>query len=345
VVRSEIPQADRVELTLNAAANLRDLRAANVEDRREEGLIRTHPATRGSAKHLVYLDEFDEDIAALRCRCGCGRAARNASAWADQGCSRRKYPVEIRTCPVCGEEFELLGCYARRERQGEPCCGDTCEAEYRWRGGPEAFGRPAKGGTHATCAADGCGREFYRYPSRPDQQFCPDHADEARAAWHESEAAKAEHERGRERIVEWQAETFPALVKAKKAELRGIDTARAGEVSGHPATAVASYWIKKRGAPAERVTVGRRRTIYILPAREFAGWTGDPVVWGRLNAELDTTGSKRGPKVRISTAQEDQIRELTSKGRWGRDEIARRVGVSPKQVRRVQEQLRQDQGR
>lgn len=164
----------RREVPLGTAARLHGLRAANVADRVADGRrgegppIRTHPARRGSVKDLVWLDEFAEDIATLRCHGpGCDRPARNASKWCSQGCSRRKYPIEKRICPGCGNEFELPGCYAQRDRQGEPCCSDSCEAIYRWRAGPEAFGRPAKGGTWTTCAHPACGNRFYRYQSRP----------------------------------------------------------------------------------------------------------------------------------------------------------------------------------
>jgi Helix-turn-helix domain of resolvase len=61
---------------------------------------------------------------------------------------------------------------------------------------------------------------------------------------------------------------------------------------------------------------------------------GSTVAFGRLNAALATSGRKRGPKVKISSEQEARIRELLDEGR-SENEIARRVRVSRKQVRRV----------
>jgi hypothetical protein len=114
------------EMTLAAAARLRDLRPANVADRAAEGLIRTHPAARGSAKRLVWLDEFDEDIAALRCQCGCGRPVSNASRWHDQGCGRRKHPVETRTCPISQRSWA-----AGRPRWPPPASTPAAQAASR----------------------------------------------------------------------------------------------------------------------------------------------------------------------------------------------------------------------
>jgi len=333
-------ESEHIELPLNAAAKRRDLRPQNVDDRRREGAIHTHPATRGRAKRLVWLDEFDEDIAALRCQCGCGRSVTNASKWADQGCSRRKYPVGKRICPVCGEEFDLLGCYAQRDRQAEPCCCDSHEAIYRWRGGPEAFGRPPKGGSYTDCA--NCGISFYRFPSRPNQRFCPDCDREARAVYHATDAAKRYHELGKQRLIRWQLEEFPARVEARKAERGGaIDTGRMGAVLDTSASAVVTYWIKKLEAPAEEVRVSERRYVYLADPRKFAEWwrdlTGSTAVAGKLSTELAAgpVGRAASPHYRPpSLEQEKQIRWLASIRRPERD-IAERVGCSRHDVRKV----------
>jgi hypothetical protein len=259
---------------------------------------------------------------------------------------------------VCGEEFELLGCYAKRDREGEPCCSDSCEAKHRWRGGPEAFGRPAKGGTPTTCAEPGCGREFYRYPSRPDQRFCPDHANKARAAYHASDAAKAEHERGAERLQVANAD-FLARREAKKAELGGaIDTGRMAaviqgltgergrELHSSP-EAVVTYWIGKRGPPAEPVYLGRR-PAYLAKPREFGEWwralTGSTAVIGRLNRELAAeygavVGRRKGApaKPRVSKLTDEQKAEIdrhAAEGQLSQQAIANAVGAKRGQVRR-----------
>jgi hypothetical protein len=350
VSMSRMSPDEHRELPLAKAARLRGLRVANVAARTEEELIRTHPATRGAAKRLVWLDEFDEDIAALRCKCGCGRPVSNASRWYDQGCSRRKYPVETRICPVCDEDFELLGCYAQRDRQGEPCCSDTCEAKYRWRGGPEAFGRLAKGGTWTTCAEPGCHKRFYRYPSRPNQRFCPEHVDKARAAYHDSDAAKTHHEEGKKRLSEWHRDGFSAKVKVLKDERGAIDTGRIAAVLQDrtaperrrqlrsSAAAVASYWIGKRGAPAQKVFIGERRYIWLADAREIAEWwlqeTGDTATFGKLAPELAPAGivGRHDLRPPLTQSQRKQIHWLIGIGCPQR-EVAERVGCSRAQLR------------
>jgi hypothetical protein len=252
------------ELSLKAAAKLRGLSERNVYKRRAERRIRTHPGRDRRTKHLVYLDQFDEDIAALKCRApGCSEPAANAGEYCSHACSVRLYPVEQRSCRQCGDVFELIG---HRAKDGdENFCSPKCSTEWRWANTPESFPQSQRRGQVKTCR---CGRKTrYMAPSHLHVQGCEHCAGELRAEWWagRDDARK----RASDRHADWWANVVYPEVQARTVELGGALTTedvrhKVGDVS---IPTVTRYYVKDRGwlRPVEETVHGQRFKFYVNP--------------------------------------------------------------------------------
>ena len=253
------------ELSLKAAAKLRGLKEGNVYKRCSEERIRTHPGRDRRTKHLVYLDQFDQDIAALRCQGpGCSEPVTNAGEYCSLACSVRKYPVERRVCRQCSEEFKLIG---HRAKEGdENFCSPSCSAAWHWENEPETFPQSARRGRMVACP---CGRTT-RYQSPKELHrvvYCPHCAPEFKRHWWTTPEGMVERERaGARSSIRWL--DVHAQLEQRKADRGALGVADiCAKLGGVSTPTVTRYYTDELGeltSEAERID-GQRFRLYTNP--------------------------------------------------------------------------------